>query len=298
MIWVLAILALYLAVLFFAVWLSLHPFRTPVFISPGSLKAPQAEFEAKTEDGVAVRGWRVDHEAPRGVAVLLHGYMMNRSELTPLAAWLHEQGWASFIVDLRAHGRSGGRRSTFGVLERRDVAAVAKAARAAYPGAPLVLLGSSMGSAAAAFALAEEPALADGLVLDSGYSRLPEAVLGWWFFLGGAVLRLVLAPTVLLAAPFVGFNPFRIDVARALKRIDAPVLIIHGDADTLATPWHARRNRGACRNGSDIVWLPGCGHSEGRWIHPDAYYGAVQEFLGRVESQRSTQAATSVVGSA
>ncbi len=283
MIWILVALSLYLAVLLFAVWLSLHPFRTPVFISPGSLGTPQADLEVETEDGIKVRGWRVDHPNPKGIAVLAHGYMMNRSELTPLAAWLYARGWSSMLLDLRAHGRSGGRRSTFGVKERRDIAAAVKQAKSEVPGVPVVLIGSSMGAAASAFALAEEADLADGLVLDSAYSRLPEAVLGWWYFLGGGFLRLLLAPTVLLAAPMVGFNPFRVDVARALQGLETPVLILHGDADTLATPWHARRNCAASRNAGEIVWLTGCGHSEGRWIHPDTYHQALSVFLDRIE---------------
>ena len=295
MVWLLVLLAIYLLILGVAVRLSLFPARTPVFISPGSMGFPQEDFETETRDGIRIRGWVVPHSQPKGVAVLIHGYLMNRSELTPLACWLHQRGWASVIVDLRAHGKSSGRKSTLGIQERLDVAAAARYARQRFAGIPVLLVGSSMGSAAATFALSEDPTLADGLVVDSGYSRLPDAVLGWWYFLGGAPLRFVLAPSVLLAAPFVGFNPFKVDVANALPKVTSPVLFVHGECDTLAAPSQVLRNHAAYAGDTEIIWFPGCGHSEGRWIHPDRYYEAMERFLAMIEKtppQTATAAAS------
>src|SRR6188474_2813153 len=229
MIWILILLGLYLGVLFLALRVSLYPVRTPVFMSPGALGTPQEEFEVVSSDATPIRGWWVRHPRPRGVLVMAHGYLMNRSELSPLAAQLYEKGWASLIIDLRAHGKSGGKKSTFGVTEKHDVAAAARKARESYPGLPVVLIGSSMGSAASAFALADDPSLADGLVLDSSYSKLPDAVLGWWYFLGGKPLRAFLWPTVFVAWPFVRFNPFKVDVAEAVKKLQIKVLLMHGD---------------------------------------------------------------------
>jgi uncharacterized protein len=283
MVWVLATLVIvYVGVILLAIRLSLYPIRTPVFLSPGAMGAPQQEAEFVSGDGTPLRGWWVRHPQPRGVAVLAHGYLMNRSELTPLAVYLFTKGWSSLILDLRAHGRSGGKRSTMGLLERHDVAAAARRARAELPNVPLVLIGSSMGAAACAFALAEDEKLADGLLLDSAYSRLPDAILGWWEFVGGKALRAFLWPTTLLAWPIVGFNPFRVDVARALAAIQTPVAILHGDCDTLAVPDQARRNLSACLDRADLCWFIGCGHSEGRWIFPDQYFDAVDKFFAKV----------------
>jgi pimeloyl-ACP methyl ester carboxylesterase len=282
MTWVWVLGLVYLGLLLLALRLSLYPVRTPVFISPGSMGAPQSEAELVSLDGTAIRGWWVKHQDPKGVAILVHGYLMNRSELTPLAVYLFTKGWSSLIIDLRAHGRSGGKKSTFGVKERMDVITAARRVRAENPGLPVILCGSSMGSAACAFALEEDETLADGLILDSSYSRLPEAVLGWWYFLGGWPLRAFLWPTTLIAWPFVGYNPFKCDVASALAILNKPILILHGDCDTLASPDQARRNLAACRDRAEMVWFIGCGHSEGRWIFPDVYYDAIDRMLEKM----------------
>lgn len=282
MTWLLVLGLIYVGILVLALRLSLYPVRTPVFISPGAMGAPQTDVEIASEDGIAVRGWWVKHPEPKGVAILVHGYLMNRSELTPLAVYLYTKGWSSLLIDLRAHGRSGGRKSTLGVQERHDVASAARRVRAENPDLPVILVGSSMGSAACAFALADDPSLADGLILDSGYSRLPEAVLGWWYFLGGWPLRALLWPSAVIAWPFVGYNPFKVDVARALGILTQPIMLLHGDCDTLASPDQAKRNLAACRERAEIVWFIGCGHSEGRWVYPDVYYSAIDKFVVRV----------------
>lgn len=279
MLWILVIVCVYLLALLGVAWLSLHPFRTPLFISPGAMGKPQEDVEFATRDGIILRGWWSELPGSSKVAVLSHGYMMNRCELTPLAGQLFDCGFSTLVYDFRAHGKSGGRKCGLGWKEAEDVRAAVQFARSRAPQANIVLIGSSMGAAASAFAMAAAPGLADALVLDSSYSRLDRAVSGWWRFLGGTWLSVLLSPVVLIAAPLAGLNPFKVDVAAALPKIDAPVLIVHGDCDNLATPSEALRNEKACSRKCEVVWLPSCGHSEGRWVHPELYHARVFAFL-------------------
>jgi len=285
MIWLLLAFGAYLLSLFGVAWFSLHPIRTPIYLSPGGFGLPQEDVEFASADGTLLRGWWVGVEGCQTVFVMSHGYLMNRCELAPLATYMAQFGCSSLLYDFRAHGKSGGKKSGLGWTERADVAAAATFARSRAPKARVVLLGSSMGSAASAFALAEDPALADALILDSAYSRLPQAISGWWRFLGGRVLSFFLTPSVVLAAPLAGFNPFRPDVAKALSAIKAPVLILHGDRDNLATVAEANRNEAACGGETTVVWFEKCGHSEGRWLQPEKYNEAVREFMRRVEGR-------------
>jgi uncharacterized protein len=275
----LAILALYLTIVIFIAWLSLHPLRTPVFISPGIMGVPQEDVFLEGKVGT-IRGWWVEAENATSVMVFIHGYVMNRAELTPVAVALHQQGISSLLIDLRAHGKSGGKKCTLGYREREDVAVVLRYARERAAGRPVGVIGSSMGSAASALALGDDPSLADLLVMDSGYSMLAVAIMGWWRFLGGRVLQVILAPTVFLAAPMAGFWPFSVDIAKALGRFGyKPVLHLHGTKDTLAPPSEARRNHAACKGPSEIVWFEGYQHSEYRWEDPERYMAELTRFL-------------------
>ena len=293
MVWVLVVLGVYLAIIFVITLASLYPFKIPIFMSPGALGCPQEDIEFNTSDGVTLRGWWVDAalasnseskkpeaESREVVAILSHGYMMNRSELSPLAPLLTSHGISCLIYDFRAHGRSGGKKSYLGYRECRDVEAAVTFARSRKPGAKIVLIGSSMGAASSALAAGHNPSLADALVLDSAYSRLSSAVIGWWRFLGGTTLSIILAPTTILAIPFAGFNPWSVDVSKALKKAGPiPVLFMHGDKDSLALPSESKNNQAACEGPTSVVWLAGCGHSEGRWLAPDLYNRELIAFL-------------------
>lgn len=271
-----ALLLLYLFLIFGVAWFSLHPIRTPIFLSPATFEVPQENVTIPVED-FNLAAWWVDCDGAKTVIIFSHGYVMNRSELAGEAAWLFRKGYASLLVDLRAHGRSGGKKSGLGYFEKADLAAAAAWVRERKPGTKIVLAGTSMGAAASA--LAAEEIGADALILDSCYGRLAEAVNGWWRFLGGRPLQIFLAPTVWVAGPLAGFNPRRVDVADALARLRIPVLFLHGERDTLSIASDARRNAERCGGPHELVWFERCNHSEGRWIHPERYRNAMLNFL-------------------
>lgn len=279
----LTLLAIYLAIVIIVAWVSVHPVRTPLFISPGAMGASQQDVTYQTSDGIQVKAWWMDRapsdgQSNRTVAICLHGYLMTRSELTPLAVQLWKEGCACLLPDFRSHGRSGGRTCGVGWLERLDVLAAIAWVREKEPDSRIVLIGSSMGAAASALAAGEGGGIS-ALVLDSAYSRLASGALGWWRFLGGKWMAAFFSPTVLLAAPMVGINPFKVDVANALEKASVPTLIIHGDRDRLALPSEAERNYGACGEKGRLVWMKDMNHSEGRWIYPDVYWSEITSFL-------------------
>lgn len=283
MVWLIVLgilLLLYLAVILAIAWFSLHPVRIPVFLSPGGLGYPQEDVEFATTDGLTLRGWWSAVPDPEAVVIVSHGYLMNRSELSPLVGLFAEHRAACLFYDFRAHGKSGGNKSFLGFREKNDVKAAVALARAKAPNAKVVLIGSSMGAASSALAAGDDPELADALILDCAYGKLSSAVIGWWRFLGGNALATLLWPTTIVSMPLAGFNPFEVDVSKALAAAGPiPVLFLHGAKDTLALPSEALRNQAACVGPTTLVWLPDSGHAEGRWLHPEMYNGAISAFL-------------------
>jgi pimeloyl-ACP methyl ester carboxylesterase len=245
------------------------------------LELPEQTIEFVSK-GTTLRGWWIPAENPKAVAIYAHGYVMNRCELLPEAMYWQKRGVSALLFDHRAHGKSGGSRCGFGLTEAADIIEAVELAKSREPNVPVILVGSSMGSAAIAMAASQVPDIGDGLILDSAYSKLTHATLGWWRFVGGRVLSYVLAPVTVLAIPIARFNPFKVDVARSLEQAgDIPVLLLHGDKDILATPDDAARNLAACKGKAELVWFEGCGHSEGRWLHPVKYRQAIAAFLSR-----------------
>lgn len=281
---VLSILSVYLVVLIGVAYLSVHPLRVPLFLSPGLLGLPQANVEFNSKDGTLLRGWWVAGTNPDRLAVLAHGYLMNRAELLPLAVELHREGYSVLLFDFRAHGKSRGRKCGLGWTERLDVAAAVEFARHKLGGDPKVLLaGSSMGCAAIALAVADDPALGDWLVLDSAYSRLVTASSGWWRFLGGRFLQVAFAPVQWIGIPIIGFNPLKVDVGKALSKVAKPVLFLHGGADTLAPRSEAERNYAMAAGPKHLHIFEGYDHSAFRFEEPERYLRTVMAWVASVD---------------
>lgn len=135
-----------------------------------------------TEDGLALAAREWGPDRPRLVVALVHGYGEHSGRYRHVAEALAGQGMALIGADLRGHGHSDGR--PFAVRRfadyHHDVDAILGAARARADGAPVVLLGHSMGGLAALdWLLAGDPGRVDGLVLSSpllGLARWQELV--------------------------------------------------------------------------------------------------------------------------
>ena len=104
-----------------------------------------------TSDGVEIFVSEVEAESPRGAVIFLSGVELpSVTHFYPQAGWLKENGYSSFLVETRGHGKSGGSVS-LGYMEPLDVSAVTDYIRSRdeYADAPITLIGFSMGGAAA-----------------------------------------------------------------------------------------------------------------------------------------------------
>lgn len=278
----LAVILLYAGAVVGAAWLSVHPRRLPHVLHPGAFDLPAERVDIEGEAGL-LKSWFVPAPAGvprRGGVVFCHGYYLNRSEFVPEAWRLHHLGFDCLLFDFRAFGSSQGNVTTVGWAERADVLACVIDLRERV-GGPIGVYGSSMGSAAAAYAMGEQPQAIDWAILDSCYGRIDRSVGGWWRFVGGKWLSLLLAPVLPLAGFLADLNPRLHDVAERVAGYEGPVLILHGTSDDLAHPDEARRILAALPNG-EIRWFDGAEHSAARWTQPQEYADAVTGFLARI----------------
>ncbi|WP_290874573.1 alpha/beta hydrolase [Aquabacterium sp.] len=108
----------------------------------------------RTRDGLALvtHSWPLPAGTPaRGVALIVHGLGEHVQRYAPVAAHLNAQAWAVVGYDHRGHGRSPGPRGRIAQHDDflHDLAVAVDAARATFPGLPLLLVGHSLGGAIA-----------------------------------------------------------------------------------------------------------------------------------------------------
>lgn len=232
-------------------------------IATRTIDATVEEIVFHTRDGVTLRGWYLAHKAARDVLVICHGFAMNRHELLDLARALHGGGHAVLLFDFRAHGTSGGSRTTIGYREAGDIiAAIAYLrTRPELAALPLGVAGISMGAAAALLAAAREPQIG-AVAADSSFTALTDTALG-------SLRALCHAALVPLGPLILRFGELLTSAKLAANRpIDAmaiiaprPVLIIHDTKDTFIPVRNAFALYDAASEPKELWVRPGRGHA-------------------------------------
>ncbi len=187
-----------------------------------------------TSDGLELAAQLVHHPSPKAVLVFLSG--THNPSVTAFfghAAWLLEHGYASLLVETRAHGESSGERIGLGFEEVMDVqAAVDHLGRhPVYADAPIVAYGLSLGGATAINATGLTPEI-DALVSLSAFSSWSDV------FVASMGLP---EPFASVQRPFVdlytglayGFDRRTITPKAQIRNLGGrPALLIHSRGDT------------------------------------------------------------------
>jgi uncharacterized protein len=192
----------------------------------------------KTSDGEEIGAWFVDNRDNTPSVLLLHGNNGNRRNSLRRAEMLASQGYAVLMISLRAHGDSTGKYNDIGFGARHDVWAAVEFLKARRTNRPVIIIGNSMGSAAAIFAAGTLGHQVAGYILESPYQDLKVAV---WNRTDNSLWP-GLSHAAYLGLRVVGplFVP-HMDEISPLKAIigipdDVPVLILAGATPALKRP--------------------------------------------------------------
>jgi dipeptidyl aminopeptidase/acylaminoacyl peptidase len=228
-----------------------------------SPRTPVTDAHFLSHDGLSISGWYIQqaHRAP--AIILCHPWRHDCTYFARLAEHLYRRGYHVLLFDFRAHGRSGGRYTTGGDLESRDViAALAFLQRQPYVIPQRIgVLGYSMGAAAALLAAAYRPEIA-AVIADSSYAQLDTVLAAW---IQGYFARQGFGPVAKTLAQWAlrGFERYascslHVSPAAAAHQIVASgrhVMIVHGLSDTLVDPAHARAIAARATGDSLTLWL-------------------------------------------
>ncbi len=149
------------------------PARNPD-LATCTYQGTEAGDDVVADDGIHIAGWYIpaaNGAGPTGpTVVLVHGFTNNKSDILRYGEGLHE-AFNVVAFDMRNVGRSGGDKTTAGVLEQKDLRAVIDwLERTKHPG-HVGVLGNSLG-AATAMAEGVGDQRVEAIALDSMHTRL------------------------------------------------------------------------------------------------------------------------------
>lgn len=248
--------------------------------------AAKEDIQVQTQDGVAIRGWKIKPSQPNGDWVLLfHGVSDNRTGMLGHAEFLLRHGYSVVMMDSRAHGESGGAMCTYGWKERYDTVSVVNALHATEHVRYLYALGVSMGAAIALQSAAVEPRI-EAVSAEASFANLREVSYDY----AGLEISPLLGRTLFRPASMMamheaekdgGFDVDDVSPEKAVAARAFPVLLICGTNDRRIPCRHSQRIFNAAK-GPKLLWgVEGAGHAAALGTAPVEYENRVVSFFGK-----------------
>jgi fermentation-respiration switch protein FrsA (DUF1100 family) len=240
--------------------------------------------QIQSASGAVLSGWWLPGRRGGGCVVLMHGVGASRQVMARRAVKLRENGFAVLLFDFQAHGKSIGRRITFGHLEAMDAAAAVAFVHQRLPEERVGAIGVSLGGAAAL--LGSKPLPVDALVLESVYPDI-DAALGNRLRVNlGPVVGTVFTPILtrlfeLLLPPILGVGPAELRPIDHIAEVAAPLLLASGTLDQYTPLTEAEALFAAASQPKQFWPVPGAGHVDLEQYDPDSYWRVVLPFISR-----------------
>lgn len=241
---------------------------------------PCQEVSITSFDGLTLRGRYYECQPGAPVELLFHGYRGNAErDLSGGVARCFALGRNALLIDQRASGRSDGHVITFGIRERRDCLDWVDFARKYFGhDVKLILTGISMGAATVMMASCEPlPKNVVCILADCGFTSPREII--------QKVIRDIHLPPKFLyffirlgAILFGRFDPDSASALDAVTRCQAPLILIHGEADAFVPCYMSRRLYEACSSRKKFLAVPGAGHGLAYPVNPEEYLKALADF--------------------
>ena len=211
-------------------------------LSPNDFDLDSSKFEIFTKDGYKLRAFKIysKDSKNKGTVIFLHGIRAYKEHFLPICKLLSQKGFNSVIIDLRAHGESGGTYCTFGSKEKHDIVALIDIMMLDKRlNKNIGIWGQSLGGAIALQTMAIDKRIQYGII-ESTFSDLndvSEEYLKRLLKIDNTILINYLLKRVNSIAEIKDVKP-----KEAVKNVTQPIVLVHGKCDKRINIYHARLN--------------------------------------------------------
>lgn len=232
-----------------------------------SYKRPDPDMTAfPGPDGSSLVGLFLPRADARYTVLYSHGNFEDLGWARSRLELLHGLGFQVFAYDYRGYGLSTGSAGVDNATADARAAFDHVRGRLGVPAERIVLYGRSVGGGPS-LRLAAEEAVA-GVILESSFTT---------------------AFRVVTRIPILPFDRFP-NVA-LIRRIDAPVLVLHGRRDRVVPFHHGQALYEAAREPKRHAWFDRAGHNDIAEIDPEGYADAIRGFLAELRRHDARQGA-------
>jgi fermentation-respiration switch protein FrsA (DUF1100 family) len=216
-----------------------------------------------TADGVKLNGWLALKPGAQATLLWFHGNGGNIGHRAHVVKPLRDKLNVNvFMIDYRGYGRSEGAVSEQGTYEDAEAAFKYLTGRSDIDPKQIVLFGQSLGAAVAADLAGKRKCRA--VILEAPFASIPDmakAIYPW----------LPVGPLI----------KTRYDVIEKVKKIGAPLLVVHGDRDDIVPFEQGRRVFDAATGPKEFHALRGAHHNDTFEVGGEAYFTLMRGFINR-----------------
>lgn len=191
----------------------------------------------------------------------IHGNAEDLGDVQPVLERLHSWGFSVFAYDYRGYGTSDGTPSEHHAYQDANAAYTYLTQQLKVPAHQIIVYGRSVGGGSAT-ELAAKYSVA-GLVLESTFTS---------------------AFRVVVPFPLLPFDKFsNLD---KLRKVDSPILVMHGQADQTIPIQHGRALYEAAPEPKSSLWVEEAGHDDVIWVAGERQRQALAAFEKLVETHQ------------
>ena len=242
---------------------------------------PSFEFDTvrlKTRNNLDIEAWYCPLDSSKGTVILFHGILSNRSYLLREAAEFRKSGFNVMLVDLRAHGNSGGNTSTIGFLESEEVQLAYNYAINRF-NKKIFLYGVSMGAVIITKAIYDYGMKPDGVILEMPFASLHDHMKARARTLGFPEQPFGVLVTFWTGLEC-GFNGFNHTTSRYAGKINCPVLMQWGARDNFVSRSETDKIFDHIASpDKKLVVYKNAGHESLLYNEPQKWRNEIREFL-------------------
>jgi len=221
---------------------------------PSSYQDTRGILKLTTADQIQLSAVYLPNPASTYTILYIHGNAEDLGDIQPVLQQLRTIGFSVFAYDYRGYGTSQGKPSERNAYRDVDTAYEYLTQKLGVLPERIIVYGRSVGAGSAVDLAARKPV--GGLIMESAFTS---------------------AFRVVVPIPILPFDKFRnID---KIKRVNCPVLVMHGRVDEVIPFQHGQQLFAAASEPKLALWVDDASHNDFMWAAAARYGKTLQEFV-------------------